>query len=183
MTGPVLEQVRAAAPSAAVADGDGLLTVDVEPSEWVLAATAARDHGGFTFLDFLSAVDESDAMRVVCHLVSPAPFQHLMLRCLLAADRPTLASLAPLYAGARWHERETAEMFGISFLDEAGAVLPSPPLLLADGAAHHPLRKSFLLQPRLERPWPGAKEPGESDGDVSSSRRRLRPPGVPEGLA
>ena len=56
------------------------------------------------------------------------------------------------------------------------------PLLLPDGFEGHPLRKDFVLAARAAKAWPGAKEPGESDGDVRSSpgRRKTRPPGVPD---
>ena len=53
-------------------------------------------------------------------------------------------------------------------------------LLLPDGFEGHPMRKEFVLAARVEKPWPGAKDPGESDSDlVTSPRRRMQPPGVP----
>jgi NADH-quinone oxidoreductase subunit C len=171
-----------AVPSASVTDEYGGVAVDVPRDEWATAVSAARDLLGCAFFDFLSCVDERDQFRIVCHLVSPTPFGHLVLRTLLAAESPSVASVASLYAGAEWHERETAEMFGITFLSAAGEALALEPLLLSPGFAGHPLRKEFLLQSRLDRPWPGAKEPGESDIDATPSRRRLRPPGVPEVL-
>ena len=41
---------------------------------------------------------------------------------------------------------------------------------------------SRTLAARAAKAWPGAKEPGESDGDAHSSpsRRKTRPPGVPD---
>jgi NADH-quinone oxidoreductase subunit C len=44
-----------------------------------------------------------------------------------------------------------------------------------------PLRKDFVLASRVAKAWPGAKEPGESDEKRAPSRRRVVPPGVPEG--
>ena len=32
----------------------------------------------------------------------------------------------------------------------------------------------------LSKAWPGAKEPGESDEGAAPSRRKTRPPGVPD---
>ena len=74
-------------------------------------------------------------------------------------------------------------MFGITFLGPDGEPLELAGLLLPPGYDGHPLRKDSWLAARQERPWPGAKEPGESDRDVTPSRRRLRPPGVPEATA
>ena len=69
-------------------------------------------------------------------------------------------------------------MFGIDFDGHPNLV----PLLLPDGFEGHPLRKDFVLAARVAKAWPGAKEPGESDDDVGSSpsRRKTRPPGVPD---
>jgi NADH-quinone oxidoreductase subunit C len=158
-------------------DAFGLPTVDVPPERWVEAATQARD-SGLTFFDFLSAVDEADAgFRIVLHLANLTTRQRLLLRTLVPREVPTVDSLASVFRGADWHERETAEMFGVEF---AGHPHPAP-LLLPDGFVGHPLRKEFLLQARQDKPWPGAKEPGESDADLAKPRRKRRqtPPGVP----
>jgi NADH-quinone oxidoreductase subunit C len=73
-------------------------------------------------------------------------------------------------------------MFGIDFTDGAG----QETLLLPEGFEGHPLRKDFVLVSRVAKPWPGAKEPGESDSTHSTaapSRRKTLPPGVPEPAA
>jgi NADH-quinone oxidoreductase subunit C len=95
-----------------------------------------------------------------------------------------LASLTGVFAGAAWHERETHEMFGLEITGfDDGSGLGIRPLLLPDGFEGTPLRKSFVLAARASKPWPGAKEPGESESSKSKrspSRRRLLPPGVPD---
>ena len=93
-----------------------------------------------------------------------------------------ISSIADVFAGAAWHERETHEMFGIDFASAEGDDVALEPLLLPDGFEGHPLRKEFVLASRVAKAWPGAKEPGESDADSahSPSRRRIKPPGVPE---
>jgi NADH-quinone oxidoreductase subunit C len=102
--------------------------------------------------------------------------EHLLLRTRVPADAPTLATATGVFAGASWHERETFEMFGIDFAGHPHLV----PLLLPDGFEGHPLRKSFVLAARAAKAWPGAKEPGESDEGAAPSRRKTRPPGVPD---
>ena len=172
---PLLAPLLGAVPGAVPGDVDGLLSVDVPASSWVTAAAFAASELGCTFFDFLSAVDEGDRFTVLCHVAAVAPFAHVVLRTRLSAESPSVGSLQEVYAGAEWHERETAEMFGITFLSAAGEPLQRAPLLLPPEFVGHPLRKDQWLAARQERPWPGAKEPG---GD--SPRRRLRPPGVPE---
>jgi NADH:ubiquinone oxidoreductase subunit C len=171
---------------AVVEDGFGPLAVDVPLEDWVAALQLARDELDCTFFDFLTAVDESpdDGFRLVCHLAAHRlprgriGVRHLVLRTMLPREEPVAPSVAGLFAGARWHERETHEMFGVGFTD-GGAVLELEKLLLPEEFEGHPLRKEFVLASRVAKPWPGAKEPGESEHESSPSRRRTRPPGVP----
>jgi NADH-quinone oxidoreductase subunit C len=178
-------------------EGFGPLTVTVPAQRWRESLLIARDSLGCTFFDWLSAVDElADGFAVVCHLAAigssatrrsetPGASQtsrgvrHLLLRTSLPREQPVLPSAVGIFAGASWHERETSEMFGVAFGDA-----PEPPtkhLLLPEEFEGHPLRKDFVLVSRVAKPWPGAKEPGESDEHGGSpSRRRTRPPGVPE---
>ena len=176
----------------AVEEGFGPVSVDVPLASWVAAMTLVRDDLGCFFFDWLSAVDElDDGFRLVCHVARhrPGNVDHLLVRTLVAREEPVAPTLAGVFAGARWHERETHEMFGIQFADQ-GEVLALETLLLPDEFEGHPLRKEFVLASRVARPWPGAKEPGESDAGVgpaepqprpaARTRRRARPPGVPE---
>jgi NADH:ubiquinone oxidoreductase subunit C len=171
--------------AATVEDGFGPVAVDVPADQWVAAVTLARDVLGCTFFDFLSAVDElEDGFRIVCHLAGhrPGGVDHVVVRTLVPRTEPVVASVAEVFAGARWHERETHEMFGIGFTAN-GSELELETLLLPDEFEGHPLRKEFVLASRVAKPWPGAKEPGESDaahGPPARTRRRARPPGVPE---
>jgi NADH-quinone oxidoreductase subunit C len=169
---------------ATVDDGFGPVTVDVPADRWVEAVTLARDDLGCTFFDWLSAVDElADGFRIVCHVAThrPGAVEHLVVRCLIPRQKPVIESVAHVFAGARWHERETHEMFGVDFAAN-GAVLDLETLLLPDEFEGHPLRKEFVLASRVAKPWPGAKEPGEGGEPAhdAPSRRRTRPAGAPD---
>ncbi len=149
----------------------------VEPNAWHDTLVELKV-AGYTYFDWLSVVDEEDGVRLVAHLLRPDPWDHLLVATFLAAGA-TAQSVADVFAGATWHERETHEMFGLAF----GAGEQPAPLLLPDGFEGHPLRKDFVLASRVVKPWPGAKEPGESDHDLrgkSPGRRRVKPPGVPD---
>src|ERR671928_217635 len=84
-------------------------------------------------------------------------------------------TVTDVWPGAAWHERETYEMFGVVFDGHPNLA----PLLLPDGFEGHPLRKEFVLASRVAKPWPGAREPGESHSEDGPKRRRMLPPGVP----
>jgi NADH-quinone oxidoreductase subunit C len=75
-----------------------------------------------------------------------------------------------VFAGANWHEREAAEMFGIAFDGH-----PNPiNIYLPVDFRGYPLRKDFPLLSRRVRPWPGIVDveplPGGAaeDGDGDS---------------
>jgi NADH-quinone oxidoreductase subunit C len=161
-----------------LSDGAGFAraTVDVPADAWVDAVTAARDRLGCDFFDWLSAVDELDSgYRVVAHVWSTTRRHGVLLRTHLPREGAALASIVGVYAGAAWHERETYEMFGVDFPGHPGLA----PLLLPPEFEGHPLRKDFVLATRVAKPWPGAKEPGESHVEGTAKRQPMRPPGVP----
>ncbi len=165
-------------------DGAGTACVDVPRERWVEAATRARDGLGLDFMDWLSAVDAPDGdppgVDVVLHVAtSAAPARRMLLRTRVPEADLTLPSLTAVWAGTAWHERETFEMFGVvfsGFEDGSGRGLRS--LLLPEGFEGTPLRKSFVLAARAVKPWPGAKEPGESQ--VASGRKKPLAIGQPD---
>jgi NADH-quinone oxidoreductase subunit C len=156
----------------------GQLTADVPAERWVEALAYARDDLGCAFFDWLTAVDLlADGFAVVVHLWAPEQRHHLLLRTRVPRDSPRLPTATGVFRGASWHERETYEMFGVDFAGHPHLV----PLLLPEGFEGRPLRKEFVLAARAAKPWPGAKEPGESDHEHGApSRRKLLPPGVPD---
>ena len=79
-------------------------------------------------------------------------------------NRPgAVESIAALYSGADWHERETHEMFGIGF--DGHRYLEH--IYLPTGFEGHPLRKDYPLLARVVKPWPGIVDvepmPGGAD--------------------
>ena len=156
----------------------GEVTVDVPREQWVATVEVARERLGLVLFDLLTAVDELDAgFAVVLRLWSPAERFGLLLRTSCPRDDARVPSLAGVFKGAAGHERQVWEMFDIGFDGHPGLA----PLLLPDGFQGHPLRKDFVLASRVAKPWPGAKDPGESDRDLETAppRRRMQPPGVP----
>jgi NADH-quinone oxidoreductase subunit C len=163
-------------------------TVTVPPDLWISALEQARDLG-LRFFDWLTAVDEEEAgFTVVAHVAAveatadTRKADRLLLRTKLSRDSATLPTATGVFRGANWHERETHEMFGIEFAGHPNLI----PLLLPDGFDGHPLRKDFVLAARVAKEWPGVKEPGEGGPSHAApagraTRRRMVPPGVPDG--
>ena len=152
--------------------GFGDTTVQVRKTVWVPTLRLLRSEVGLEYFDWLSAVHEYDGgFTVYCHLYDPATHRRALVSAALPVGDASIESATGEFRGAAWHERETSEMFGITFV---GRSYP-PRLLLADEFEGHPLRKDFVLTARTSKAWPGAKEPGESG---SPSRRKVQPPGV-----
>jgi NADH-quinone oxidoreductase subunit C len=169
-------------------DASGVL--DVAPEHWRDAVTALLAAGA-TWFDLLTAYDDLDeGFAVLLRVVRPAAVEGtagadsapgaggadagaaagtVLLRTRVPRERPVLASVADLYPGAAWHEREMREMYGIEF----GGAGEQRPLLLHPGAPSYPLRKEVPLRARVEAPWPGAADPSGK-----APRRRQLPPGV-----
>ena len=138
----------------------GLLTITVAPDQWRRVAELVRRHPDVAcnFFDFLCGVDEEDAgLGVVLHVYSTNHRHHVQLRTVVPREGGHLPTLHDLWAGANWHERETAELFGVSFDGHPNLAK----LLLPEEFEGHPLRKEFALLAREAKVWPGAKEPGE----------------------
>ncbi|MFI7198757.1 NADH-quinone oxidoreductase subunit C, partial [Streptomyces massasporeus] len=163
-------------PDATAEESYDVLTVDVPPAAWITALETARDRLGCTYFDWLSAVDEpGTGFRVTAHVAALSPLRRLLLRTTVPHEAPALPTAVGVYAGAAWHERETHEMFGVTF--EGHPALDH--LLLPENFEGHPLRKDFVLAARVAKAWPGAKEPGESEHG-GPKRRQMLPPGVPD---
>jgi NADH-quinone oxidoreductase subunit C len=84
---------------------------------------------------------------VVYHLLSISLNQRLRLRVFCSGDtEPMVDSVAGIWAGADWFERETFDMFGILFKGH-----PDLRRLLTDyGFIGHPFRKDFPLSGNVE---------------------------------
>jgi NADH-quinone oxidoreductase subunit C len=147
---------------------------EVAAGEWVAAVSAARAEG-YDYFDWLGAVDQvgrDDSFAVIVRLIDVAadPLRAVRLRTELPRSAPEIETIATVFAGASWHEREAAELFGISFTGG-----DPRRLLLPEDFVGAPLRKDAVLAARVGVEWPGVKEPGGAP-----SRRRMVPPGVPD---
>jgi NADH-quinone oxidoreductase subunit C len=150
--------------------------IEVAPKDWITAVNGLRVDG-FEYFDWLGCVDEigrRDCIRIVLVVRSLAEgAEPRMVSCPLPRTDPRIDSVRGVYAGAAWHEREAAELFGVEFMGGERRRL-----LLNSEFEGTPLRKDEVLAARTGMDWPGAKEPGETE--PSPSRRRMVPPGVPD---
>lgn len=63
----------------------------------------------------------------------------VVIRTRLDRQDPQVPTITGIFAGANWHERETHDFFGITFVGHPHLI----PLLLPEDADFHPLLKDF----------------------------------------
>jgi NADH-quinone oxidoreductase subunit C len=128
------------------------VTVTVPPEHIREAARRTKEDDALRmdYLRCLSGVDyQADGIEVVYHLFSTPLLQKCVLKARVAGEGHGLPSVTPVWAGANWHERETAEMFNIRF---DGHPQPEPLLLEKDDDGNTVpgpiLLKRFPLRPK-----------------------------------
>ena len=146
----------------AVEEQHGHTVVSVETGIYRDVCRFLRDEPEFAcdYCDFTGGVDlgPEGGFEVVTHLFSTTHHHNVRVKVKVPFDDPACPTVSDLFPTCDWHERETAEMFGIRFDGH-----PKPvKLLLSEPFDGHPLRKDFPLMSREAKPWPGAVE-GEDE--------------------
>ena len=126
------------------------LTLEIEGANVVPVLTRLRDDGQFAFaiLIDICGVDwpqRAKRFDVVYHLLSIT--KNKRVRVKLQTDESTpVPSVVEVFPAANWFERETFDMFGITFMDH-----PDMRRILTDyGFSGYPLRKDFPLTGYVE---------------------------------
>ncbi len=116
----------------------------VDPQQLVPFLQYCRDDErlGFEVLADITATDpavDDEHLWIGVQLLSIRNKQRLAIKCLLPKADPVLPSTVPVYRASQFHERECAEMFGITFAGN-----PDPRhILLPDDWVGYPMRKDY----------------------------------------
>jgi len=144
----IAEALPGAVRSRAVTFGE--LTLDVEGAEIVRVLSHLRDDPGcrFTLLVDITAVDwpqREKRFDVVYLLLSLSENRRIRVK-LQVGDNTSVPSAVEVFPAAGWAERETFDMYGITFSQH-----PDLRRLLTDyGFSGYPLRKDFPLTGYVE---------------------------------
>ena len=140
--------VHRALPNVAFVASETKTDVDlcVAPADLVALVTGLKEHGDLAF-DYLRNVVgldmQENGLAVKYHFYSFKHGHALQVTVPTPPGNAHVPTLTGLYAGANWHEREAAEMFGLVF--DGHPELKN--LLLEDDLRIHPLLKAHPLQP------------------------------------
>lgn len=157
--------------------------VEVPSERWVEELVAHRWQG-LVRLAWISAYEERVGVTntdqrvracLVAHLQSASGAQEVFLRTHVPVAR-RLPSAVDVFPAADWHEREVAEMFGLAFdgrPDVRGLFRPTrPPQRVIgddDDPDTAPMTITSPLTRRLDRPWPGARDPARPGGRLRAT--------------
>lgn len=139
---PSYAAIAAAVPSAIWSESvAGQTVLELPPGDLVAAVEAARQAGFDMFID-VTAVDyyrqrPGPRFDVVVGLLSLPHNLRLRIRVPVEAGSPSVPSIAGVYAGANFFEREVYDLFGIEFAGHPDLTR----ILLPDDWEGHPLRK------------------------------------------
>ena len=124
----------------------GDLTVVVRKDDIVKVCRFLRDDQDLTFdlIVDLCGVDmyrPEGRFEVVYNLYSLKNKSYVRLKVRVDEDNPTVETVCFVWPGANWHERETFDMFGISFKGHPDLRR----MYMPEEYEHFPLRKDYPL--------------------------------------
>ncbi len=97
-------------------------------------AAQHMDALGF-FLEDITGLHVSEGFELDYHFAHWQRPGRVCLRLLAPASQPEAPTISDIFPGADWHERETADFIGVTFVGH-----PDPqPLLMPADSQHHPL--------------------------------------------
>ena len=136
-------KITAALSGAQATQAFGELTLIVDANDIPRTMLTLRDQFGFTILIDVTAVDwpqRAKRFDVVYHLLSTRNNTRMRVKA-QTDENAAVPTIVPLFPAANWFERETFDMYGVTFADH-----PDLRRLLTDyGFSGYPLRKDFPL--------------------------------------
>lgn len=150
---PLVEEISRRFPGSAFSEFRDQLRVAVAPESLHEALQMFKETLGFdllvdmTCVDYLTYADAKDRFGLVYLLAKTETAERITVRCFVNDPEPIVPSVADLWEGANWLEREVWDMFGIRFQGHPDLRR----ILLPEEFTAHPLRKDYPLQGRGER--------------------------------
>ncbi|MGG3526589.1 NADH-quinone oxidoreductase subunit C [Bacillus pseudomycoides] len=116
-------------------------TLVVEPKNYYEVMELLKCHEGlaFDYMSELHATDFVTHMEVYVHLFSYGKRQSVAVKVKVDREAPRVASIAPLWHGANWPEREAYDLLGVVFEGHPNLTR----ILMPDDWVGYPLRKDY----------------------------------------
>jgi NADH-quinone oxidoreductase subunit C len=121
------------------------LGVEIPAAELLTALRTLRDSHGYRYYVLGTGTEGAAAFEVTHAVRNLESNDTLFVKVSVPKDAPEVDSIAFVYAGAEWQEREIWDLVGVTFKGH-----PDPRrILMPDDYPGHPLRKSFAM----DTPW------------------------------
>jgi NADH-quinone oxidoreductase subunit C len=133
------------------------LGVELQATSLLDALRALRDSHGYRYYVLGTGIEQEKTFEVAHAVRNLETNDTMFVKVAVPKDAPQIDSIAFVYAGAEWQEREIWDLFGVTFDNH-----PDPRrILMPDEYPGHPLRKSFAMDtPWGYRPATAAQEGG-----------------------
>ena len=98
------------------------------------------------YLTVLGAVhypeDKGRELAIVYHIHSLVNNFRIRIKAFISTDKPSIASITDIYAGANWLERETYDFYGVIFEGHPNLIR----ILNEESMDYFPMRKEYQLE-------------------------------------
>jgi NADH-quinone oxidoreductase subunit C len=121
------------------------LGVELPAAPLLTAMRALRDAHGYRYYVLATGTERETAYEVAHAVRNVETGDTLFVKVSVSKDAPELDSIAFVYAGAEWQEREIFDLFGVRFSGHPDLRR----ILMPDEYPGYPLRKSFAM----DTPW------------------------------
>jgi NADH-quinone oxidoreductase subunit C len=134
------EELKQALPASVVSTGTQVeKPLALIKKDDLLKVAAKVKEMGFDHLSVITGIDYVDRFEVIYNFFSYGKKENLVLKVVLDHEAPEVESLAALWKGADWLERETYDLVGVRFTGHPNLTR----ILLPEGWKGHPLRKDY----------------------------------------
>ena len=121
------------------------LGVEIPAVSLLTAVRALRDAHGYRYYVLGTGTEGATSFEVTHAVRNLLSNDTLFVKVVVPKDAPEIDSIAFVYAGAEWQEREIWDLFGVTFNGHPDLRR----ILMPDEYPGHPLRKSFAM----DTPW------------------------------
>lgn len=131
-------------PGVSATSHQGYIEVPAPTERLVDSARALKERLGYTYLSMVTAVDYPDRIEVIYLVFSHEHPHGVFLKTKLPREElPECPTLATVWAGAEFQEREVYDLMGVNFVGHPDLRR----ILTEDDFPGHPLRKDFRIEP------------------------------------
>ncbi len=126
-----------------------------------------KDSLDFGHVTCVAGNDLKRAWEVIYHISSYKNRCMIQIRSELPREDPSIDSISNIWGGANWHERETYDMYGISFNNHPKLER----VLTPEGTDFFPFRKDFKLLDHWKIDWENKGKRPRPEPMVSTDQR------------